>query len=518
MARYKKYCYDQGKFISVHFYKQIVEGTFEYTLSYLIDNEVDLVPFDKKYKNDDTGAPAYDPAILLKIILFAYSRGIISSRKIAQACEENIIFMALSADTRPHFTTISDFISENGDDIANLFIQVLMICDEMGLIGKNMFAIDGCKLPSNASKDWSGTKAELKRKMKKMEKAVKKILKKHREQDINCTDLQVVDGEKQYIETLKTRIEKIRTFLRDNDDKIGKSGKPIKSNITDNDSAKMKTSHGVIQGYDGVASVDEKHQVIVHAQAFGKAQEHDLLEPMIEGTRNNLSAVGNKKDVFKKAKVTADAGFHNEANMKMLAEQDIDAYVADTRFRQRDPRFNDVEKYKARSRKERYGASGATKKYAPRDFKFADDLSYCICPAGKRLHRNGGHKNNRGYQTVKFQGRRTDCRVCRLRPKCLQRPDKSEVRQVAYFIKSGKNRPKTYTQQMKEKIDSDHGRAIYSKRIGTVEPVFAHLRYALKLDRFTVRGKTKVNIQWKLYSIVHNLLKVHRFGFQCDNG
>jgi transposase len=84
MARYKKYCYDQGKFLSVHFHKQISEGTFEYTLSYLVDNEVDLSPFDSKYKNDDTGAPAYDPAILLKIILFASSRGIVSSRKIAQ--------------------------------------------------------------------------------------------------------------------------------------------------------------------------------------------------------------------------------------------------------------------------------------------------------------------------------------------------------------------------------------------------------------------------------------------------
>lgn len=98
--------------MSVHFHKQIAEGTFEYTLNYLIDNEIDLAPFDDKFCNDETGAPAYDPAILLKIILFAYSRGIISSRKIAQACEENVIFMALSADSQLHFTTISDFITK----------------------------------------------------------------------------------------------------------------------------------------------------------------------------------------------------------------------------------------------------------------------------------------------------------------------------------------------------------------------------------------------------------------------
>ena len=76
-----------------------------------MDNEIDLSVFESKYHNDETGAPAYDPAVLLKIILFAYSRGLISSRRIAQACEENVVFIALSADTRPHYTTIADFIS-----------------------------------------------------------------------------------------------------------------------------------------------------------------------------------------------------------------------------------------------------------------------------------------------------------------------------------------------------------------------------------------------------------------------
>jgi len=110
------------------------------------------------------GAPAYDPAILLKIVLYAYSRGITSSRKIAQCCGENIIFMALSADTRPHFTTIADFISSADQEIIRLFLLVLLTCDEMGLIGKEMFAVDGCKMPSNASKEWSGTKEELQHK------------------------------------------------------------------------------------------------------------------------------------------------------------------------------------------------------------------------------------------------------------------------------------------------------------------------------------------------------------------
>ena len=171
MARYKEYSYEQTKLIPIAFSQQILAGTFEYTLNYLIDNEFDLSPFEQRYHNDETGAPAYDPAILLKIILYGYSRGITSSREIERSCRENSIFMALSADTHPHFTTIADFISSRGELMIELFRDVLLICDKMGLIGKEMFAIDGCKLASNASKEWSGTKGELKNKQQKMELA-----------------------------------------------------------------------------------------------------------------------------------------------------------------------------------------------------------------------------------------------------------------------------------------------------------------------------------------------------------
>jgi transposase len=85
--------------------------------------------------------------IFLKIVLFAYSRWIVSSGRIVQCCEEDIIFMALSTDTRRHFTTISDFIATMDKEIVHLFRDVLLVCDDLGLIGKEMFAIDGCKLP-----------------------------------------------------------------------------------------------------------------------------------------------------------------------------------------------------------------------------------------------------------------------------------------------------------------------------------------------------------------------------------
>lgn len=317
MAKYKRNNPRQGKFISIYFEDQILPGTFEHTLFHLIDRDLDLTDFDQRYRNDETGAPAYDPRILLKVILFAYSRGITSNRKIAKACAENVIFMALSNDTRPHFTTIADFVATMDKEIVPLFRNVLFICDNLGLIGKELFAIDGCKLPSNASKQWSGTKADFKKKTAKLESAIGRMLETHRDQD-KRGEADVLAKNRQYIKKVQKQISKLREWQNNNDDKPGKSGKPIKSNITDNESAKMKTSRGIIQGYDGITTVDAKHQVIVHAEAFGQGQEPDLLAPMIEGTRKNFQKIGRDGDVFKNAKLAADAGFHSEANMRKV--------------------------------------------------------------------------------------------------------------------------------------------------------------------------------------------------------
>lgn len=511
MPRYKDYCYEQDKLIPIAFSKQILPGTFEYTLDYLIDNVIDMSVFDGRYCNDDTGAPAYDPALLLKIVLYAYSRGIIHSREIERACRENIIFMALSADTHPHFTTIADFISSMSDVIEPVFRDVLLYCDELGLIGKEMFAIDGCKLSSNASKEWSGTKEELNNKRKKLERAVSRMLKTHRERDKGSVTSNILEKEKQYRKKLRQQITKLKSWLECHEDKIGKSGKPIKSNITDNESAKIKTSHGVIQGYNGVAAVDSQHQVIVHAEAYGKAQEHDLLIPMVDGIEDNFTAIGEKQ-IFKQAKLTTDSGYHTEDNLQQLSERKIDAYIADNRMRKRDPRFMDTDKYRERTRKEKQQFLGTNKTFSNKDFHYDEQQKTCVCPAGKSLYGSGSNVNIRGYLANKFKGAKRDCLPCPLRHHCLKFPDKTQTRQVAFFHGRVDNNRYVYTQKMKQKIDSPEGKAIYNQRLGTVEPVFGNITCNKGLNRFTLRGKTKVNAQWLLYSLVHNMGKIHVYG------
>ena len=116
-----------------------------------------------------------------------------------------------------------------------------------------------------------------------------------------------------------------------------------------------------------------------------------------------------------------------------------------------------------------------------------------------------------GYRAVKFCAPKGACRPCSLRARCLKHPERTEVRQVHFFQGEAPNRPETFTAKMKRKIDSALGRLFYGRRLATVEPVFAHITHAKGLNRFTLRGKRKVDIQWKLYCIVHNIGKVHRY-------
>jgi transposase len=144
------------QFLAVDLSVQLRAGTFEYALNHLIDRELDLSEIEARYKNDEQGALAHDPRVLLKIVPLAYSRGIISSREMEAACERDVQFMAISGNQAPHFSTLASFVSRTGPAMSKLFAQVLTLCDRLGLIGRELFAIDGAKLPSNASKAKSG--------------------------------------------------------------------------------------------------------------------------------------------------------------------------------------------------------------------------------------------------------------------------------------------------------------------------------------------------------------------------
>jgi len=510
MARYKPYDLSQAKFIAVSYAEQIVPGSFEHTLNELIEHELDLSVFEDRYLNDQTGRPAYHPAVLLKIVLYGYYRGIISSRKLEEACRRNVVFMALSADAQPHFTTIAAFVSVLENEIVSLFRDVLLYCTELGLVGKEHFAIDGCKLPSNASKQWSGTHEELAAKQKKMDRAAREIVRRHRARDTQETSSPAAEQDEKKLATYRAKIKKIKDFLATAARNIGPSGQERKSNITDPDSAKMTTSHGVIQGYNGVAVVDERHQIVVHAEARGEGQETHLLEPMVEAARETFAAIGEAGDIFAQATLSADSGYHSKQSMEYVSEAGLDAYVADRELRRRDPAFAAAGRHKERHRKEERRRSGRTarKRFTPADFIYDEAKQTCICPAGHKLYRSGVELETDGLRSARFKAPKSACGPCELRGQCLRHPERSPQRQVAFF--KGRASGRSPIEAMKQKIDSVVGRLIYGKRMGTVEPVFANIQNK-GLRRFTLRGQGKVSTQWRLFLLVHNVEKIAHF-------
>lgn len=516
MPKFIPYDPNQSKMVVINYSDQLQPGTFEFAVNHIIDHQLDLTIFYPRYQNDDGGRPAYDPAILLKIILFAYSKGITSSREIQWCCETNILFKALSCDTVPHYTTLASFVSGRSEEIEALFEQVLLICDAQGLLGKELFALDGCKMSSNAAKEWSGTFKELEHKRDKIQRQIHYYINAQQQRDsADSREDERDQRTQQAIDTLNKVHDKIDRFLKTARPRMGrgKITKEVKSNITDNESAKMTTSKGTIQGYNGIATVDGKHQIIVDAQAFGEGQEHHTLQPVLNTVFERFKRLGI--DTHHPI-ITADTGYANETNNRYLHDNHINAYIPDNQFRKRDPKFS-AQQTTHSQRKAITGKQQATASVIPPSaFDFNPVTKTCRCPAGETMWLRSELIDKLGHSKIFFEGRLSKCRSCELKQRCMRNPESAESRkghgrQVSFIIQKGQ-RAANYTDWMKRRVDSDKGKHIYSHRMSVVELVFGNIGTNKRLNRFSLRGKKKVQGQWQLYCLIHNIEKLKNVG------
>jgi transposase len=487
--------------IGISLEDQIMPGTLEFVIHTLVEKRMDLSRFDAKYCNDETGRLAYDPKVLLKIVLLAYSRGLTGSRKIERACWENATFMAMASMQRPDHSTVAAFVTSMKDEIVPLFRDVLMVCEEMDLLGGTFFALDGLRLPGNASERWTGTHKQLRKKKERLEAKVRQLVEEHTEQDRGDEDDPKAGGpsgkvnRQKHIERLEKQAARIEKFLKENKPKVGPKGKETTSNVTDNDSARMWSSHGPIQGYNGQALIDAKHQVIVHAEAFGHSQDYAHGPPVLDGARENLQHLGYGEEYFEGKILTADSNYHSTTNIRKCEQIGLDAYIPDRFFRKRDQRFSTRRKPRKRFRLE--------------DFHHDETTDQYICPRGKRLKLLAGKIFRDGFVQRQYVADEHDCGSCPFQLKCL-RAKSNKRRHLSIPVGVDLTNP---LRRMVAKVDSPEGRKIYHQRIAIAEPVYANIRTHKRLDRFTLRGKVKVNIQWLLYCMVHNMGKIANYGF-----
>ena len=394
-------------------------------------------------------------------------------------------------------STIADFLSRNEEKFKEVFVKVLMYCNELRLIGGENFATDGLRLPSNASIENSGTKEQLEKRLEMYRKMAEKHLERHRRRD-EQGEMEVEEQERfeKRQKQLHQQMEKLDDFVAEMEDKKGKGGQTIQSNVTDKESAMIHSSKGIIQGHIGIVVADQKSQVVVSAEAFGTANEGEHLPEMLDGMAKNLKAAGFTPDKEKKETMLCDANYFSEENLRACQERGMEAIIASGKGNKP------------------VNAEGK-RMYEANDFVHNEHEGNCICPQGKNLGYKGITKL-RGGEYEMYQASLTNCKCCPDFSQCIRsKKGQNEIVQGRKLLIPKGKKPgepvAVLCRKMQENMATEEYQAKYANRIQIVEPVFANIRYCKGLNRFTLRGKGKVNGQWQLYMIVHNLGK-------CLNG
>jgi transposase len=418
---------------------------------FLLDtvNEFDISAITQKYEQEKRGFPPFHPRMMAALLLYSYCRGVFSSRKIMQACQERISFKVIVGDDIPNFRTISDFRKLHLKEVQLLFVQVLQLCQQAGLVKLGHVALDGTKIKANASRHKAMSYGRMIKDEKRLTEEIKRLLEKAEAVDLQEDDEYGPDrrGDElpEELAHRKSRLKRIQEAKRaleakakaaaqetlkqreqedsKNDDKPkrGRKRKAVSEvpadnkqyNFTDPESGIMKANNkGWDQCGNAQAAVDSEKQIIVACDVTSQSNDKQQFEPMLEQSQEN---VGEDK----KIKVaSADSGYYSESNVKFAEDKNIDAYIATNRTKHSDP-----------------------------------------------------------------------------------------------VMKTPRGRPPndlTVQEKMARKLRTKKGREIYSKRKSIVEPVFGQIKRARGFVQFSLRGLEKMHGEWSLVCLTHNLLKLFR--------
>ena len=301
--------------------------------------------------DEERGYPPYHPGMMTALLLYAYSQGIYSSRRIDRACHERVDFMAVTGLSYPDFRTISEFRKRHLGALSGLFVQVLGLCRKAGLVKLGHVALDGTKIKANASKHKAMSYGRMKGAEEKLAAEVAGWMTKAAAQDA-AEDRQHGDDRRgdelpDWVANKERRLAKIREAKAaleaeaqaaaggqgEGEDseaaaKRGRTRPPpsgvpednAQRNFTDPESRIMKTKDGFIQGYNAQAAVDAEHQIIVSCDLTNQGADSAQLLPLIDQIKANTEVLPKQ--------VSADAGYASDANLKGLEERDIDGFVA----------------------------------------------------------------------------------------------------------------------------------------------------------------------------------------------
>jgi transposase len=435
----------------------IPEGDLAHFVSDLVEGgALDLSVIYGSYVGE-RGQPPYDPRLMVKLLLYGYATGVMSSRKLETGSYRDIALRMLCADQHPDFRSIGRFRARHLDALAGLFVQALRLCKAAGLVGLGALAVDGTKLRANASRHKAMSYERMGPKAEKLEAEIAELTARMAALLAEGEATDAAEDEqhgpefrgdelpaelarrgsrlakiKEAMAALETEAREAEEQRREQMAAEGKTPRAPRDgrdpfapkpkaqrNFTDPDSKIMKTSDGAYhQCYNAQAIVDSQTQVIVAADAFDMAADTPLLEAMLEQLQENLAAIGAQ--LPQDAAAIADAGYLSEENVKHVADGGLDPYIAAGRFKRDEPPELEPEE------------------------PLSEDA--------------------------------------------------------------------TARQTMARKTKTGAGRAIYARRKVIVEPVFGQMDTTQDARQLLIRGKPAARKQWKFQCAVHNLLKLYRNG------
>jgi len=438
-----------------------------------IVEKLDLDRCNRKHRHT-AGEPAYDVRALVKILIYAYARGITSTREMARQCEENIAFQYLTRGQYPDFRTIALFRRKKRHLFRWVFKKTVQLARQMGIARLGLVALDSVKLAANASKHKKMTAEQLQEEVKELDEYLGKVEACDQKEDDLYGCGQRGDELPPDLEDVRQRKEKLEKALEILQERQAKAkGAPPKDvSIVDPEAPWVKKSGRLIRGYSGQVAADSDHQVIVALKATAEPVDNEQLNPMVAAIEKTAGESAQQ--------LVADNGYYSDDAVLQASKSKTDCIVPDGETAAR------MNNQKRPANKSGYDVSR---------FRYDEVKDEFICPQGKSLpfvaiyHRRGPTKIYRC----------SDCADCPVRQQCTTnakgrsihlRPDHAEIRKI------------------RDRLKTEAVNAIYKKRKAIVEPIFGRWQHNWGVRRLRLRGLMGFSVELHLLAIAHNLTKV----------
>ena len=474
-ANYRKYDQKQFYFTIIHPEMLKKENPLVAAVEFFVDNYVNVEQFSGKVKNDNGGAPAIHPKMMLKILFYSYANSIYSSREIEKRLSWDPYYIYLAGNQSVDHSTICNFILKYSEEIKNIFTLLVYLMTKLGYVTLDFVAIDGTKIKANVSKEFSGTVKEFKDKQKRIENKIEQIINHtlSAEQDERC-----VSRIHKKIDELQRKKKKIDEFLKDVENCTDmKATQQI--NLTDKDARKVKDNDKYM-GYNCHIAVDANRHVIISNEVFNTASDRNLLRPMIEEIRTVI-----KEDT----EIGFDSGYFSSENLKYCVEQNLNVYLPEGK--------GDGGKKRVKN-----------KTICSRDCRLEIDgkVKRLTCPGEQIMETTYATKDRNNYY-YKFYPKKDVCDLCTLKEKCY-----GNAKKKRFVVKKEYFDALAIREKMTKKLLSKRGKQRIADRACVVEHVFGEIKELFNFRRFLHRTLRKVRVIWNLICIAYNLRKLAKLG------